>query len=153
MVDKDIFNKVDFVGSKGLIYIGNKVPIFRRDNKTKNFPLMLDLPGGGREEGESPFGTFQREVQEEFGILIKDSDIVYAKKYRSYFEPNQDAFFFVVRPTSISECDIKFGDEGLGYLLMTPEEFILDAKSIPFQVERIREYLKATSYPVLSGPE
>ena len=61
MIDKNIFSKErNFHGVKGLIFIGNKILVYRRDNNTDSFPLYIDLPGGAKELGESPFETFKR---------------------------------------------------------------------------------------------
>jgi 8-oxo-dGTP pyrophosphatase MutT (NUDIX family) len=60
-------------GAKGLILIGSRMLVYRRDNKTKIYPLHIDLPGGGIEEGETPFEGFKREVKEEFNHFPRNS--------------------------------------------------------------------------------
>lgn len=141
-IDQNIYNKdIEFVGSKGLVFIGDKIVVFRRDTKTERFPLQIDLPGGGREGRETPFEVFKREVMEEFGLKIDRNDITYAKKYPSAWEPDKDAYFIVVKPKGLLETDIKFGDEGLEYMLMTPAEYVNLSDAIERQQIRVREYL------------
>lgn len=40
-------------GAKGLIFIGEKVLVYKRDNNTIDHPLMIDIPGGTRERVDS----------------------------------------------------------------------------------------------------
>ncbi len=142
MIDANTYNKnIDFVGAKGLIFIDDKIILFRRDTKTNNFPLQVDLPGGGREGGESPWETFKRETEEEFGIEIKKEDVCFSKKYPSIFDATKEAYFIVVKPKNIEEKDIVFGDEGLGYVLMTPKEFVLLDDGVKRQQDKVDEYL------------
>lgn len=61
----------DTIGSKGLVFIGDALLVYRRDGNTTNHPHELDLPGGApidenKPETETPFETFRREVKEEF---------------------------------------------------------------------------------------
>ncbi len=142
MIDQDIFNnKVNFNGAKGLVFINDKIIVFRRDNKTDKFPLYIDLPGGGKENNESPFETFKREVKEEFGIDINISDIEYSKKYKSIFDPKIPAYFIVAKPLHLKENDIIFGDEGLYYFLITPKDFIKLGDAVERQQNKVIDYL------------
>ncbi len=142
MIDKDTYSKkVEFLGAKGLIFIGDKVILFQRDSKTNNFPLQVDLIGGGREEGESPWETFKRETREELGIEINEEDVCFSKKYPSIFDATKEAYFIVVKPKDIKESDIVFGDEGLEYILMAPKEFVLLDDGVKRQQDKVAKYL------------
>jgi 8-oxo-dGTP diphosphatase len=143
MIDKNIFNKdIDFQGVKGLVFLGGKIIVFRRDNNTKNFPLQIDLPGGGREDQESPFETFKREVNEEFGINIEKKDIVYAKKYQSILDLSKDAYFFATKSLNIKENQIVFSDEGLEFFLVTPQGFINTKDGVRRQQDKVAYFLE-----------
>jgi 8-oxo-dGTP diphosphatase len=141
MIHEDTFNKVDFNGAKGIVFFDDKIPVYRRDYKTPNFPGHIDLPGGGREEGETPFQTFQREVKEEFGIDVKEGEIVFACTIPSAVEPRKKSFFMVAKTTRFKAEDIIFGNEGSEWLLMTPQEFIHRPDGIKRQQERVAKYL------------
>ena len=142
MIDENTYNKdVIFQGVKGLIFIGDKIIVFRRDNKTRNFPLQVDLPGGGRENNESPFETFKREIMEEFGISISKEDLVSCKKYKSILDSNKEAYFMITKPLNIKEEDIRFGEEGLEYFLISPQDFVNLKDGVKGQQDKVAEYL------------
>lgn len=142
MIHENTFKKVDFNGAKGLIFIGDKILVYRRDEKTKNFPLCIDLPGGGREDDESPFETLKRETKEEFGLILEEEDICFSIKFKNLINPDTDSYFMVTKPLRSNEDEIIFGDEGVEWMLMTPEEFIIRKDGIKGQQERVKEYLK-----------
>ncbi|MFA6294863.1 MAG: NUDIX hydrolase [Candidatus Paceibacterota bacterium] len=141
MIHENTYKKVDFNGAKGLVFIGDKILVYRRDDKTKKSPLCIDMPGGGHEGDETPFETFKREVKEEFGIEINKDDIVFCSPFQSFDDPNKISFFLVTKPLNFKESDIKFGDEGTEWLLMTPDEFIKRPDGIERQQKRVVEYL------------
>lgn len=142
MIEQNIFGKDrNFNGVKGLVFIDDKIVAYRRDNKTKSYPLYIDLPGGGKEDVESAFETFQREVKEEFGIGIEKDDITYAKQYISQMDSSKESYFIVVKTKNIKGGDIIFGNEGLEYFLFTLEEYLKLEDSIPRQKDKIIEYL------------
>ena len=63
------------IGSKGLVFIDDKILVYRRDGNTTFRPHELDLPGGAPEGKETPFETFKREVKEEFNLDISKEDL------------------------------------------------------------------------------
>lgn len=143
MLHEDTFNKsISFSGVKGLIYIGDKIIAYRRDTITKNAPGCIDLPGGGRENDESPFETFKREVMEEFGIPIEQSDIVLSVRRNSHVNPGTKSFFMVTKPLKIDVNDIVFGDEGTEWFMISPHEFAERKDGIERQQKRVSDYLK-----------
>lgn len=143
MIDEKIFEKDrNFHGVKGLIFIEDKILVYRRDNKTKSFPFYIDLPGGGKEEDESAFETFKRESREEFGISIEKENVTYAKKYTSAMDQSKESYFIVIK-TYKTKDDVNFGDEGLEYFLLKIEEYLQLNDSIPRQKEKVEEYLKS----------
>jgi len=142
MIESKIFEKDrNFHGVKGLVFINEKFIVYRRDNNTKNFPFYIDLPGGGKENDESAFETFKRETKEEFGIDINKDDIIYAKQYVSAMDSTKESYFIVVKTKNIKEEEIIFGDEGIEYFLLTPEEYLKLDDSIQRQKEKVITYL------------
>lgn len=138
----DFFKEDDnFVGTKGLVFIGDKVLIYRRDAKAPKYPLYLDVPGGGAEPNETPFETFKREVEEEFGLNITAEQIVYSRRYQSSLNAKEFGWYAVAR-LPIDQVDvIKFGDEGLEYLLMTLDEFLKQDDAWPIYQKRAEDYV------------
>lgn len=132
-------------GSKGLVFIGEDILIYRRDTNTTRYPLALDLPGGGAEHGETPFITFKREVYEEFGLRILPKHIVYARRYPSSTIKGKFGWFPVARlPATCSE-EIVFGDEGEAYFLMSISDYLQRNDAWPVFQERTRNFLADTS--------
>lgn len=142
MIDQKIFEPRNFHGVKGLVFIGEKMLVSRRDNNTSDFPLHIDLPGGGKENNETPFEAFKREVKEEFGIEIEQSDIVYAKQYMSVMDITKESYFIVVKPLNIKESDIIFGDEGLEFFFIKPEEYLKLSDGIGRHQAKVAEYVE-----------
>lgn len=144
LLDKDTFNKnADFSGSKGLLYIGEKLLVYRRDGKTDKFPFYIDLPGGGRAGDESPFETFRREVSEEFGLIIERRQVVYARKYPSIDKKHGFGYFVVAKLPAAEENNIHFGTEGDDYFLMAPTEYLLRTDAWPVYQQRTADYFAA----------
>ena len=143
----DDFFKYDplTVGSKGLVFIGANVLVYRRDTKTDRFPLYLDLPGGGPEGNETPFETFKREVMEEFGLLIKPGNIVYVRKYQSSLEKGKFAYYPVAKLPAASAEKIRFGDEGVEYLIMSLHDYIAREDAWPIFQDRAGDYMSTLS--------
>ncbi len=143
MITKNIFdNNRNFHGAKGIVFINKKMLVYRRDNKTDSFPLYIDLPGGGRENNESPYETFKREVKEEFGFKITKKDILYAKQYVSAMDASKESYFIVVR-LNVTEKDIVFGDEGLDFFLIETENYLKLNDAIRRQQNRVLDYINS----------
>ncbi len=137
----DFFKGDDnFVGTKGLVFIGNKVLIYRRDAQAPKYPLHLDVPGGGAEPNETPFETFKREVKEEFGLDLTAEQVVYSRRYQSSLNANEFGWYAVAKLPEEQVNRIKFGNEGLEYLLMTLEEFLKQDDAWPAYQKRAEDY-------------
>ncbi len=140
-VHENTFKKVYFNGAKGVVFLGNKILVYRRDNNTTNNPERIDLPGGGREGDESPFETFKRETKEEFGIDITEGDVDFSCTIPSIVEPDKKSFFLVVKTSRFGSRDVVFGNEGNEWMLISPEEFIKRPDGIERQQKRVEKYL------------
>lgn len=130
------------IGSKGLVFIGEDVLVYRRDGNTNNHPFQIDLPGGGPEDEETPFETFQREVKEEFGLTINQSNIVYVRKYPSSLNNGRVAYYPVAKLPKECMKDITLGTEGLEYMLLPPSDYIKRRDAWDVFQERALDYLK-----------
>jgi len=130
-------------GSKGLVYIGDKLLLYRRDTRTTNHPLEIDLPGGGMEGRETPWQTFQREVKEEFGLDILPEQVTYSDDWPIPSNPSLTGYFMVIKLPASAANDIVFGNEGLEYLLMTPAEYLAAPDAWPSIRDHARIYLES----------
>ena len=142
MIHENTFKSIEFNGAKGLVYIGDKILVYRRDSTTKKSPNCIDMPGGGREGNESPFDTFKREVKEEFSIEISKEDVLYSCPFQSYDDPTQISFFIVTKSLKYNADDIHFGNEGTEWQMMTPDEFVHRPDGIERQQARVKNFLE-----------
>jgi 8-oxo-dGTP diphosphatase len=140
----DLLDELDhFSGAKIALLNHNYVlSILRDDIPTIPYPNTWDLPGGGREEDESPFECVQREVFEELGILLSKENIVWAKTYPGMIDPTKESVFMVGMVEQAQLDNIVFGDEGQGWKMMTVEEFLRDDKVYGSLKGRLKDYLE-----------
>jgi len=133
----------EFSGCKIALICDDKfLTILRDDFPTIPWPNMWELPGGGREDEETPFECVQREVFEELGLNLEEADIVWAKEYQGMIDPDKTSIFMVGTITQEDFAGIIFGDEGQGYKLMSIDEFLGSDKVVPQLQDRMRDYLE-----------
>ena len=143
LIDTDVFKEsAEFHGVKGIVRVGDKIIVMRRDMNAPHLPLYIDLPGGGREGGESPFEAFHREIMEMLHLPIEESNIVYAKRYENNHDRTDDTFFLVTEILNIDEKIIILGEKGLMYYTMTMHDFLEHPEGIEKQKLRIIHYLE-----------
>ena len=133
----------DFHGAKVALFIEDQLLVYRRDNRPDiPFPDMLDLPGGGREQGESGAQCVARETFEEFGIRIAIDEFELMQIYPNWRGSGAVALFFVCHlPCSILD-EIVFGDEGQGWQIMPVAGFLASDHAVPHLQLRLQEYLE-----------
>ena len=125
-------SRIDFTGCKIALFCGDKLLTILRDDKENiPWPNMWELPGGGRENEETPFECVQREVFEELGLKLEEVAIVWAKEYQGMLDPAKTSIFMVGTITQEECASIVFGDEGQAYQMMDIRQFLADKKVIP----------------------
>ena len=135
--------KFDFTGSKIALICGDKVLTILRDDKEDiPWPNMWELPGGGREEDETPFECVAREVYEELNIQLSKDDVIWSRLYPSMLDENKKSVFLVGKLTQEQFESIIFGDEGQSYKLVSIEEFLTSDRVVPQLQGRLRDYLE-----------
>ncbi len=129
----------EFAGAKLALFIGPQLLVLRRDDKpTIPWPGYLDLPGGGREGGESAEACVLRETSEEVGLVLRPDQLIWK---RFYADDPSPAYFFAARLGADAEQDVVFGSEGQGWMLMGPQEFVAHPEAVPHFRLRVRDYL------------
>lgn len=121
--------RADFHGAKALVFLGSDLLIVERDHTPGiPWPGYLDLPGGGREGGESPEACAMRETREEVGLQLSEDQLqlVHIRESEGRF-----SWFFAAHLAAEAVNDIVFGDEGVGWSLMVPERYVAHPKAIP----------------------
>lgn len=100
---------------------GGELILQQRDNKPGiSNPGRITAFGGGCDEGEEPLHAAKREMQEELGLDLQDSDLTFWKTYRKTMaEHGEDAevYLFILnhrlRPQDLTV------HEGQGYFLVS----------------------------------
>jgi 8-oxo-dGTP diphosphatase len=130
-----------FAGAKLILFFGDQILTIRRDDKLSiPFPNMLDFPGGGREDDETPEACVLRETWEEIGIRLNAGDLIWKNAHR---RPDWLSWFFAAHLPADAVGDIVFGDEGRGWQLMPPEAYVAAEDGIPHFQEQLSAYLRA----------
>ena len=138
-----LYKQMEFSGCKIALICDDKLlTILRDDISTIPWPNMWELPGGGREDEETPFECVQREVFEELGLKLEEADILWAKEYQGMLDPDETSIFMVGTITQEDFASIVFGDEGQAYQMMDVSQFLAAAKVIPQLQSRLRDYLE-----------
>lgn len=114
----------EFHGAKAAIFIGQKLLVYRRDDKPGlAYANMWDFPGGGREGNETPEETLLREVDEEFGLRPSVETLIWKRRFRNPLDPTAWNWFFVMTLPEEAKEEIVFGDEGQEWCLMEWSDF------------------------------
>ena len=133
----------DFHGAKVALFIEDQLLVYRRDDRPDiPFPDMLDLPGGGREQGESGAQCVARETWEEFGLRIAVDEFEHVQTYPSWRGSGAVALFFVCHLPRSVLAEIVFGDEGQGWQIMPVAQFLASDRAVPHLQLRLQEYIK-----------
>ena len=129
---------MEFVGAKLVLLIGDRLlTLLRDDIASIPYPGWWDMPGGGREAGETPEICVLRETREEFGLDLDSAALVWRAAFASPTTGGR-AFWFGATLPEGAERGIVFGDEGQGWLLMTPDAWLAHPRAIPHFKSRVR---------------
>lgn len=130
-----------FHGAKLALFLGDDLAVILRDERSDiPWPGHWDMPGGGREGAETPEACALRELREELGLCLSESDLGYA---RAYHREGHVFWFFVARmPVEVVD-DVKFGAEGQLWQLMPTAQYLSHTMAVPQFQTRLRDYLLA----------
>ncbi len=132
----------DFSGVKIALLNNQNVVVSLRDDKPGlNFAGMWDLPGGGREGEETPLQCVQRELQEELGLDLSESDILWTRIYPGMIDPTRNSYFMVATVSQTALNSVVFGDEGQEWKVMPIHQFLTDDNVVPRLKGRLADFL------------
>lgn len=134
----------DFVGCKAAFFCGSDLLTYLRDDKPGlPWAAMWDLPGGGREAGESPETCLLRELHEEFGLRLPPVRLLWRRVWPSMMDTARPSVFFAGRLTPSEIAAIRFGDEGQHWQMMPTADYLAHPLAIPEMQRRVAVALAA----------
>lgn len=143
-----------FTGAKVALICDGCVLTFLRDDFAHiPFPGHWDLPGGGRENDESPEACALRELHEEFGLRIDPARIGWRRIYRSWSDPGSYSHFMAAEIGAEEIAQIVFGNEGQRWEMMPIADYLAHERCVPHLRDRLRDFVDATNLIALSTEE
>lgn len=137
----EIWDGGSFTGTKLLLTHNDALLTCLRDDFDHiPFPNYWDLPGGARDEAETPLQCGLRELDEEFGITLPAERLT-AYGFASSQEPAVHSWLFSGQITAAEIAAIRFGDEGQEWRMMPISEFLSHDRAVPQFKDRIRAVL------------
>jgi 8-oxo-dGTP diphosphatase len=137
----------EFTGCKIAYIFNDQLLVYKRDNFAHiPFSDLWDFPGGGREGFETSEACVLRELQEEFGIALPESRLIFKKKVPDYLNTG-NSFFFVAEGQQVEIDSIVFGSEGQCWQLMGIPEYMAHPQAIPVLKTRLLWFLNSSFNP------
>lgn len=135
--------QANFSGAKiALLCEGQLLTYLRDDKPTIPWPGMWDLPGGGREDDETPLETAQRETLEEFSLTLDPAWVVSTRVYPGQGMNGLDTWFLVAEVPSGTFDQIVFGDEGQRWQVVPVEAFLRMDGAVVHLQQRLRDFIE-----------
>lgn len=133
-----------FNGAKLALLCDDQILVYQRDDKPDiPWPGLWDLPGGGREDGETPARCALRELEEEFGLVLDETRLTWGRCYPPRQPGYLPSWLFAGQLDGAEIATIRFGDEGQHWRLMTLADFLAHPQGVPHLQQRLRDYLEA----------
>ncbi|OYU38078.1 MAG: DNA mismatch repair protein MutT [Pseudorhodobacter sp. PARRP1] len=133
---------MDFVGCKAALLCGDALLTYLRDDKPGlPWPGHWDLPGGGREGGETAEGCLLRELHEEFGLILPPDRLVFRRVWPSMMDSARASVFFAGHITPAEIKAIRFGDEGQYWQIMPVTQYLSHPLAVPALQARVADAL------------
>ena len=128
-----------FHGAKLLLTEGGRLLTCLRDDVDHiPFPAYWDLPGGGRENRESPERCALRELHEEFSLRLNPGRLQ-GHAFPSHQQPKMISWLFVGPLSPAEIAAIRFGDEGQEWRMMPLAQFLDHPRAVP----HFKQWIKA----------
>jgi len=132
------------MGAKMALFVGPALLVLHRDDRPGLlWPGYWDLPGGGREAGETPIQTALRETHEEFALTVPPAQVRWGRAYTN--SVGGSVWFFVGWMPDAARHDVCLGEEGQGWALMQVSKFLTHPKAVPQFKTRLTDYLNGVA--------
>lgn len=144
-MDCEIWDGAAFNGAKAILLNAGRLVVLRRDDiPTISWPGRIDLPGGGREIGEDPVTCALRETEEEVGLLLAPSRVIWSRSYPARSDP---IWMIALRITGDEADALRLGNEGQACWMMEIDAYLAAEDAITPQQERVAEALSILGDP------
>jgi 8-oxo-dGTP diphosphatase len=131
----------NFTACKLAYILDGQLLVYLRDDFTHiPFPNMWDFPGGVREGDETAEQCVLRELEEEFGIKLEESRLIYKAKGINYNNTGY-SYFFIAEGRAEEIDAIVFSDEGQYWQLMHIAKFMEHPSAIGRLKTRLQDFL------------
>lgn len=131
-----------FNGAKLALLCAEQILVYQRDAKPDiPWPALWDLPGGGREDDETPERCALRELEEEFGLVLDEARLTWGRCYPPRQPGYLPSWLFAGQLHPAEIAAIRFGDEGQHWQLMSIVDFLAHSQAVPHLQARLRDYL------------
>ncbi|GAB4392817.1 MAG: NUDIX hydrolase [Kiloniellaceae bacterium] len=141
-MDSDALSLQEFSGAKIALLCDGRLVVYRRDDKpTIPWPGLWDLPGGGREGGETPADCALRETREEFGLSLPPDRIAWCRRYPGMLDPRTSSYFLAAEISAAEVAAVRFGEEGQYWRMMAVQDFLGLPDAITHLQRRLADYL------------
>ena len=131
----------EFTACKLAYILNGQLLVYLRDDFAHiPFPNMWDFPGGVREGDETAEQCVLRELEEEFGIKLEESRLIY-KKIGVNYNNTGNSFFFAAEGKREEVDAIVFSEEGQYWQLMDITDFLEHPLAIDRLKNRLRDFL------------
>jgi 8-oxo-dGTP diphosphatase len=130
-----------FSGAKIALLCQGRLLTYQRDDKPDiPWPGLWDLPGGGREQGETPFACAARETREEFDLVLDPAWLTWTRVYPGQGANGLDTWFFVAQVPDGLFDEVTFGDEGQRWQVMEAAAFLQMDDAVVHLQQRLRAF-------------
>jgi 8-oxo-dGTP diphosphatase len=128
------------MGAKLALFVGAPLVVIERDDRPGlTWPGAWDMPGGGREPGETPLGCALRETREELSLIVPPDAVTWGRPYENSI--GRVVWFFAARLPETVGASISLGDEGQCWAYMSAPDFLAHPDAVhPFK-PRLSDYL------------
>lgn len=109
-----------------------------------------DLPGGGREDGETPLQCVLRETEEELNLALDPNLVIWGRDYGA--SSGDISWFFAAHVPIETAGQISLGDEGQAWDLMNVDTFLDHDRVVPQFKPRLRDYLAGVMSAKIERP-